>query len=192
MSTYIIYKPFNMLSQFTREAPHHVTLADLDFSFAKDVYPVGRLDADSEGLLILTDDKRLNARLLNPRNKQPKTYWVQVEGAPTDEDLMPLRNGLSIKIKGKIHRTAPAKAQLLEKNPDLPDRNPPIRVRKAIPDTWLSLTITEGKNRQVRRMCAAIGFPVLRLVRIGIAGFEFGKGTLKNLNVGEVRAVVVK
>ncbi len=181
-----------MLSQFTREAPHHVTLADLDFSFAKDVYPVGRLDADSEGLLILTDDKRLNSRLLNPKNKQPKTYWVQVEGVPSDRELMPLRNGLTIKIKGKVHRTAAAKAKLLATNPDLPDRNPPIRVRKAIPDTWLSLTITEGKNRQVRRMCAAIGFPVLRLVRVGIAGFELGQGALKDLEVGEVRAVVVK
>jgi len=180
-----------MLSQFTREAPHHITLADLDFSFAKDVYPVGRLDADSEGLLILTADKRLNASLLNPRNKQPKTYWVQVEGAPTVKDLLPLKKGVDIKIKKKIHHTAPAKACLLEEKPALPDRNPPIRFRKSVPDTWISLTITEGKNRQVRRMCAAIGFPVLRLVRVGIAGFEFGKGVLEGMGVGEVREVEI-
>lgn len=189
MSTYIIYKPFNMLSQFTREAPHHVTLADLDFDFAKDVYPVGRLDADSEGLLILTADKSLNAKLLNPKNKQPKTYWVQVEGAPNKMDLLPLEKGLMIKIKGKLHRTAPAKAFLLKEIPQLPLRNPPIRFRKSIPTTWISLTITEGKNRQVRRMCAVIGFPVLRLVRVGLAGYQCGKGILKKIGVGEVVAI---
>ncbi len=186
MATYIIYKPFNMLSQFTREAPHHITLADLEFDFARNVYPVGRLDADSEGLLILTDDKSLNAKLLHPKNKQAKTYWVQVEGAPTEKDLLPLQKGLTIRIKGKIHQTAPAKAFLLADTSQLPPRNPPIRFRKAIPTTWLSLTITEGKNRQVRRMCAAIGFPVLRLVRIGLAGYEYGTGRLAELDVGGV------
>jgi len=175
-----------MLSQFTREAPHHVTLADLKYDFAKNVYPVGRLDADSEGLLILTDDKSLNAKLLNPKNKQPKTYWVQVEGAPTEADLLPLKKGVTIKIKKKIHRTAPAKTSLLTETPKLPARNPPIRFRKSIPTTWLSLTITEGKNRQVRRMCAAIGFPVLRLVRVGLAGFQYGKGILEKMDIGDV------
>lgn len=186
MPSYIIYKPFGMLSQFTREVPQHITLADLDFNFAKDVYPVGRLDADSEGLLLLTDDKSLNARLLNPKNKQPKTYWAQVEGAPTDQDLLPLRNGLSIKIKKQIYQTAPAKAALIVDKINLPARNPPIRVRKSIPDTWVSLTLTEGKNRQVRRMFATIGFPVLRLVRVGLADFEYGTGILKDLSVGGV------
>lgn len=189
MSTYLIYKPFNMLSQFTREAPHHVTLADLAFDFAKNVYPVGRLDADSEGLLILTDDKSLNARLLNPKNKQAKTYWVQVEGAPKEADLLPLKKGINIKIKGKIHPTAPAKAFLLKETPLLPPRNPPIRFRKSIPTTWISLTITEGKNRQVRRMCAAIGFPVLRLVRVGLAGYFYGAGLLANMKVGEIMPI---
>lgn len=178
-----------MLSQFTREARHHITLADLDFDFAKDVYPVGRLDADSEGLLILTADKSLNAKLLNPKNKQPKTYWVQVEGAPNKNDLLPLQKGLTIKIKKKIHQTAPAKAFLLTNTPQLPPRNPPIRFRKSIPTTWISLTIIEGKNRQVRRMCAAIGFPVLRLVRVGLAGYEYGKGKLKEMEVGEVLTI---
>lgn len=191
MPTYITYKPFGMLSQFTREVPQHVTLADLDFKFGKHVYPVGRLDADSEGLLVLTNDKELNARLLNPLYKQPKTYWVQVEGAPTNEDLVPLREGIAIKVKKKTYKTAPAKAEVLTFVPPLPKRNPPIRVRKSIPDTWISITITEGKNRQVRRMCAAIGFPVLRLVRVGIAGFEYDRGYLENLEVGEVRAVKI-
>lgn len=186
MPTYIIYKPFNMLSQFTREAPHHITLADLDFNFPKDVYPVGRLDADSEGLLLLTDDKQLNAKLLHPKNKQPKTYWVQVEGAPEEADLGPLRKGIPIKIKKKIHQTAPARVQLLEEIPNLPERIPPIRFRKSIPDTWVSITITEGKNRQVRRMFASIGFPVLRLVRVGMAGYHYGKGVLVQIEVGGV------
>lgn len=186
MSTYIIYKPFNMLSQFTREAPHHVTLADLDFNFPKNVYPVGRLDADSEGLLLLTADKKLNAKLLHPKNKQTKTYWVQVEGKPTNEDLLPLTKGIRIKIKGKSHQTAPAKVALIKRPLYLPERNPPIRIRKTIPDTWVSLTITEGKNRQVRRMCAAIGFPVLRLVRVAIAGFHWNQGILKKMEAGQV------
>lgn len=181
-----------MLSQFTREAPHHITLADLDFNFPKDVYPVGRLDADSEGLLMLTNDKQLNARLLHPKNKQPKTYWVQVEGAPKDVDLMPLRQGIDIKIKKKTHRTAAAKVHLLTENPNLPVRNPPIRVRKSIPDTWVSITITEGKNRQVRRMFAAIGFPVLRLVRVRLAGFHYGEGVLSEMAVGDIVSVIVK
>ena len=175
-----------MLSQFTREAPHHITLADLAFNFPKDVYPLGRLDADSEGLLLLTNDKRLNAKLLHPKNKQPKTYWVQVEGAPVDADLAPLRKGINIKIKKKIHRTANAIIHLLADIPNLPERNPPIRVRKSIPDTWVSITITEGKNRQVRRMFAAIGFPVLRLVRVGLAGFMYGEGKIGKMNSGAV------
>ena len=186
MPTYLLYKPFNMLSQFTREAPHHITLADLAFNFPKDVYPVGRLDADSEGLLLLTNDKRLNAKLLHPKNKQPKTYWVQVEGAPVDADLAPLRKGINIKIKKKIHRTANAIVHLLADIPNLPERNPPIRVRKSIPDTWVCITITEGKNRQVRRMFAAVGFPVLRLVRVGLAGFTYGEGIIHKMDVGTV------
>ncbi len=181
-----------MLSQFTREAPHHITLADLAYDFAKNVYPVGRLDADSEGLLILTADKTLNAKLLNPKNKQAKIYWVQVEGAPSDADLQPLKKGIAIKVKKKIHQTAPAKVFLLKEIPKLPPRNSPIRFRKAIPTTWISLTITEGKNRQVRRMCAAIGFPVLRLVRVGLAGYTYGEGMLKAMEVGEIIPLIIK
>jgi len=181
-----------MLSQFTREAPHHVTLADLDFNFPKDVYPVGRLDADSEGLLLLTDDKRLNAKLLHPKNKQPKTYCVQVEGAPRDADLIPLRKGIAIKIKKKIHQTTPAEVKILAETPNLPERKPPIRFRKSIPDTWVNITITEGKNRQVRRMFAAIGFPVLRLVRIGLAGYIYGEGVLSKMEIGGIIAIPIK
>ncbi|MEM6317351.1 MAG: pseudouridine synthase [Bacteroidota bacterium] len=186
MPTYILYKPFNMLSQFTKEVPQHITLADLDFNFPKDVYPVGRLDADSEGLLLLTNNKQLNAQLLNPKSKQPKTYYLQVEGQPTDADLTPLRKGIPIKIKGKTHLTRPAKVAILPTIPDLPPRNPPVRFRKTVPDTWLEITLTEGKNRQVRRMFAAIGFPVLRLVRVRLAGFELGKGSLKEMVSGQV------
>lgn len=181
-----------MLSQFTREIPTHITLADLDFSFPKNVYPVGRLDADSEGLLLLSNDKKLNAKLLHPQFKQPKTYWVQVEGVPTAESLERLRKGIDIKVKGKIYRTQPAKVKCLDENIDLPERTPPIRYRKSIPDSWLSITIEEGKNRQVRKMCAAIGYPVLRLVRVQIAGYQYGKKDLREMKVGEVREVQIK
>ncbi len=178
-----------MLSQFRAEAPHHITLANLNFSFAKDVYPVGRLDADSEGLLLLSNNKKLNAQLLHPKRKKPKTYWVQVEGIPDEKKLQSLRKGVAIRIKGKTHQTQPCKAELLDPPPILPERNPPIRVRKSIPDCWLSITLTEGKNRQIRRMCAAVGFPVLRLVRSSIAGFVFDEGALAGLQPGDVREV---
>jgi 23S rRNA pseudouridine2457 synthase len=187
MDYYIIYKPFGMLSQFTQEQADQVTLADLNFHFEKDVYPVGRLDADSEGLLILTNDKALNTKLLDPKKAHPRTYWVQVEGAPNFPDLKPLEQGVEISIDGKKHKTLPAKVEILKEIPNLPERVPPIRVRKSIPDTWISLTITEGKNRQVRRMCAAIGFPVLRLVRGKIGKLTWGDERLGKMESGEVR-----
>jgi 23S rRNA pseudouridine2457 synthase len=189
MPTYITYKPFGMLSQFTKEAEQHVTLKDLDFTFSKDVYPVGRLDADSEGLLILTDNRALNAKLLHPQYKQPKIYWAQVEGEPKVVDLLPLQKGIAININGKMHVTAPAKVGLLHTEVSLPERDPPIRFRKNSPTTWIEISITEGKNRQVRKMLAAIGFPVLRLVRVGIAGLFLNQDTLKDLAVGEVRQI---
>ena len=187
MPTYLIYKPFGMLSQFSREQEGQVTLADLDFKFPKDVYPVGRLDADSEGLLLLSSDKTLNARLLQPGSHVAKTYWVQVEGAPCDADLDPLRTGLAININGKAYNTLPAKARLLPGDPGLPERIPPIRVRKSIPDTWLEITLEEGKNRQVRKMCAAIGFPVLRLVRVAIGACYWGKAPVGEMQPGNVK-----
>ena len=173
-----------MLSQFTREAPHHRTLADLEVEFPKDVYPVGRLDHDSEGLLLLTNDRALNARLLDPRRKRPKVYWVQIEGDPTAADLEPLRRGVDIRVKKRTHRTAPARVRLLAEPPALWERDPPVRFRAQIPTRWIELELTEGKNRQVRRMCARVGFPVLRLVRVAVAGYR-----LDGLAPGVVRVV---
>lgn len=167
-----------MLSQFTPDHERQRTLAE--FFPEKNIWPVGRLDADSEGLLLLTDDKGLIFRLLEPRFGHQRTYLAQVEGQPTDNDLQKLRLGVHLKIDSKSFKTAPAEAFLFENEPDLPERNPPIRFRKDKPTAWIQLTLREGKNRQVRRMCAAIGFPVLRLVRVAIDRLE-----LKNLQPGE-------
>jgi 23S rRNA pseudouridine2457 synthase len=179
--TYILfYKPFNVLCQFSPEGDKQ-TLADY-LDVPKDVYPVGRLDYDSEGLLLLTNDKSLNARLLNPSNAHKREYWVQVEGTITEEALQQLSSGVTISIDGKQHDTLPAKATFLPDEPALPPRNPPIRFRKNIPVSWISLTLHEGKNRQVRRMTAAVGFPTLRLVRWRIGGL-----TLSDMEPGEFR-----
>jgi 23S rRNA pseudouridine2457 synthase len=136
--------------------------------FPREVYPVGRLDKDSEGLLLLTDDKVLNHHLLNPRFGHQRTYYAQVEGIPTPEALAKLRSGVIINVDGRDYHTKPALAKMLEPAPLLPERNPPIRYRVSIPDTWIELTLIEGKNRQVRKMTAAVGFPTLRLVRYSI------------------------
>jgi 23S rRNA pseudouridine2457 synthase len=189
MHYYIIYKPYSMLSQFSRETPEQITLADLATAFPKDVYPVGRLDADSEGLLLLTNDKTLNTRLLDPKKGHPRTYWVQVEGDPTEESLDALRRGICIRVDGKEMVTRPARVRRLEMTPDLPERVPPIRMRKTVPDCWLEITLTEGKNRQVRRMCAAAGFPVLRLVRVGIGELHLQHPALAGMQPGEVRTI---
>lgn len=174
---FIIYKPFGVLTQFTGEEP---TLASLGV-FPKDVYPVGRLDKDSEGLLLITDDKVLNHHLLNPRFGHQRTYYAQVEGIPTPEALAKLRNGVTINVDGRDYLTKPALAKLLDPAPDLPERNPPIRYRATIPDTWIELTLIEGKNRQVRKMTAAVGFPTLRLVR-----FSMEKINIKGMQVGDI------
>jgi 23S rRNA pseudouridine2457 synthase len=177
-SYFITYKPFGVLTQFSGEGPTLATLGE----FPKEVYPVGRLDKDSEGLLLLTDDKSLNHQLLNPRFAHQRTYYVQVEGIPTPEALAQLQAGVTIQVDGKAYRTKPAVAKLLEDAPILPDRDPPIRYRASIPDRWLALTLIEGKNRQVRKMTAAVGFPTLRLVR-----YSMEKITLDGMGVGEVR-----
>lgn len=169
------YKPYGTLSQFTDEE-NRSTLAGL-FDFPKDVYPVGRLDVDSEGLLLLTNDKQLTDYLLNPVNKHEREYFVQVEGDPKEDDLKKLRNGVTI----KNFKTLPAKVKLISQ-PGLPPRIPPIRERKTIPVSWLSVILVEGKNRQVRRMTASIGFPTLRLIRVRIKNI-----LLKNMLPGEVR-----
>jgi len=168
---FLIHKPFNYLSQFTKEVPSHLTLADLG-DFPKEVYPVGRLDKDSEGLLLLTDDKKLNHKLLNPEFKHPRTYWAQVEGAISQKAVEELRSGVDIRINKKTHHTLPAEIEMLENNPPLEERDPPVRFRAKIPTSWIQLTLVEGKNRQVRRMCAKVGFPVLRLVRVSIGGLK--------------------
>jgi 23S rRNA pseudouridine2457 synthase len=159
------HKPFDVLSQFTRELPEHHTLAD--FSFPRNVYPIGRLDRDSEGLLLLSDEKAIVDRLLNPRYEHPRTYCVQVEGVPTADALQRLSHG-GLVIQG--HKVAKAKVRHLTEEPALEPRVPPIRYRASIPTSWLELTLTEGKNRQVRRMTAAVGLPTLRLVRVAIGG----------------------
>jgi 23S rRNA pseudouridine2457 synthase len=166
---FIINKPYGMLSQFTREAPEHQVLGDLT-DFPPDVYPVGRLDRDSEGLLILTNDRRMNEALLHPTRRHGRTYRVRVEGVITENALNQLRRGVTIRAKGKTHTCAPllAKALPRELTQTIPPRTPPVRFRKSVPDGWLELTLTEGKNRQVRKMCAAVGLPVLRLIRVGI------------------------
>lgn len=192
MATYLIYKPYLMHSQFSRELPEHITLADLNYPFPKDVYPIGRLDADSEGLLLLSNEKGLNKRLLDPSMKIPKTYWVQVEGIPTESAMEELRKGVEISVKGKKYKTLPAQAQILTAEPNVPPRNPPIRFRKNIPDSWVAISITEGKNRQVRKMLAAVGFPVLRLIRAELLNFKLNEGILKSIQPGEVIEVEVK
>jgi 23S rRNA pseudouridine2457 synthase len=162
---YAIYKPFQVLSQFS-ESEGKLTLKDF-LNLPSDIYPVGRLDYDSEGLLILTNDNQFKTHLLDPNNQHERTYLVQVEGVPSESDIEKLRNSLLININGLKYRTKPARAQIIPES-DLPPRNPPIRFRKNIPTTWIKLTLTEGKNRQVRKMTAAIGFPTLRLVRYSI------------------------
>lgn len=164
-----INKPYEMLSQFKTEFDKR-TLAHLNLPIQQDVYPVGRLDFDSEGLLLLTNDSALNARLLNPQNKHQRTYWVQVEGAPTLSDFNKIKNGVTISIDKKPYKTLPCQIDFLSQEciNKIQERAIPIRFRKNIPTTWLSITLVEGKNRQVRKMTAAMGFPTLRLIRYSI------------------------
>ena len=167
------YKPFDVLSQFTQEHPSHRTLAE--FGFAPNVYPIGRLDRDSEGLLLLSDEAHWTDRLLNPKKGHPRTYHSQVEGVITVDALAKLRQGVSL----KEFTTLPSKARLLEPEPLHPPREPPIRFRASIPTSWVELQLTEGKNRQVRRMTAAVGFPTLRLIRVSIGALTIGNLGLK-------------
>lgn len=176
----LINKPYGMLSQFTdrgSEGAARDTLSDI--VSMPGFYPAGRLDRDSEGLLILTDDGRTQARIADPRHKLPKTYLVQVEGIPDTTAIDQLRRGVML----KDGMTRPAEARLVE-SPAVWPRNPPIRERKSIPDRWLELTIREGRNRQVRRMTAAVGYPTLRLIR-----WRIGPWTVENLAPGEWRTV---
>jgi len=174
---YILYKPFHVLSQFSPEEGK-ATLKDIA-PVAADIYPVGRLDFDSEGLIILTNDRRLTHRLLDPVFGHEREYWVQVEGTIGDDALRQLEAGVTITIDHQPYTTRPAAARILT-DPAVPERNPPIRYRARIPTSWVSLTLTEGKNRQVRKMTAAVGYPTLRLIRyrilnLGIDGMRPGE-----------------
>jgi 23S rRNA pseudouridine2457 synthase len=203
------HKPFGVLSQFTGDGSPSRTLAE--FGFPKNVYPIGRLDADSEGLLLLSDEPEWNAKLLHPRHTHEREYWAQVEKIPTPESLKKLEKG--VVVQGR--KTLPCRAWLLEPQPEvvaaprqsaaiiseeqsaalcrdaatpiIPPRNPPIRFRKSVPDCWIGLELIEGKNRQVRRMTAAIGHPTLRLIRVRIGNFWLG-----DLPPGQSRVLTVK
>eukprot|EP00457_Paulinella_chromatophora_P011763 gb/GEZN01011923.1/.p1 GENE.gb/GEZN01011923.1/~~gb/GEZN01011923.1/.p1 ORF type:complete len:321 (-),score=23.17 gb/GEZN01011923.1/:120-1082(-) len=167
-----VYKPFDVLSQFTKEHDSHRTLAE--FGMPPNVYPIGRLDRDSEGLLLLSNEPKWNDLLLNPKHNHPRTYHAQVEGAVTEEALGALRKG---GLDLGDFRTKQCQAIVIA-DPGHPPRNPPIRSRKTIPTSWLELTLTEGKNRQVRRMTAAVGFPTLRLIRVAIGALSLLDGSL--------------
>ena len=160
------HKPFGVISQFTPDGSPHRTLAE--FGFPKGVYPIGRLDAESEGLLLLSDEASLNERLLHPDHGHRRTYWALVERVPTREALDKMERGLV--IAGR--KTLPCKATLLDPQPEVPARTPPVRFRKNVQDVWIALELIEGKNHQVRRMTAAIGHPTLRLIRVRIGGYE--------------------
>lgn len=182
-----LHKPYGVLSQFTPEpGSRWRTLAD--FKLPSSVYALGRLDADSEGLLLLSDEAGLNSRLLDPEAGHRREYWVQIEGVPDEAALRRLAAGVMI----GDYRTQPCTARRLEPAPTLPPRTPPIRVRKSVPDCWLALELTEGKNRQVRRMTAAVGHPTLRLVRARIGQFGLGglpPGRWRELSAAERTAV---
>ncbi len=175
-------KPFGVISQFTDDASGNRTLAK--FGFPKNVYSLGRLDADSEGLLLLSDEPDLNEELLHPRHAHHRIYWAQVERIPSPDSLEKLSQG--VMVQG--HKTLPCRAWICEPQPEIPPRDPPIRLRKSVPDCWIGLELVEGKNRQVRRMTAAIGHPTLRLVRVQIGELKLDgllSGTWKLLNIHE-------
>jgi 23S rRNA pseudouridine2457 synthase len=177
---FILYKPFQVLSQFTSQEGKR-TLKDI-FGVPGDLYPVGRLDYDSEGLLILTNDKRLNHRLLDPKFLHDREYWVQVEGSIGQDAIEQLQKGVLIAVDGKSYKTRPCRVTGLSGEPGVPERNPPIRYRAHIPVSWIKMVLREGKNRQVRKMTAKAGFPTLRLIRYRIENIS-----LEGLQPGEMR-----
>lgn len=192
MSRYLLFhKPFNVLSQFTDSEPGPICPRQTlkDYISVPHVYAVGRLDHDSEGLMLLTDDGALQHRLSHPDYQHPRTYWAQVERIPDSSALSQLRQGVVV----QDYRTRPAQVRLLDPQPDLPPRIPPIRDRKSIPTSWIELTLTEGRNRQVRRMTAAVGFPTLRLIRIAIAHLHLtglAPGEWRDLTADELSPLI--
>lgn len=177
---FAFYKPYGILSQFSDEG--HKQGWGKVIKLPSGVYAVGRLDADSEGLLLMTDDTSINEQLLHPSNRHWRTYLVQVEGEISAEALDALKGPMSLRIKKKNHQTLPARVERLTEAPELPERDPPVRFRKSVPTSWVRLSLQEGKNRQVRKMTAAVGFPTLRLVRESIEGL-----TLDKLQPAEVK-----
>jgi 23S rRNA pseudouridine2457 synthase len=173
MEYYLIYKPYQVLSQFT-SSDGKLCLKDI-LNVPKDVYPVGRLDYDSEGLLLLTNDTSINHQLLHPKFAHARTYWVQVDGVITNDAIETLSKGVTISVDGKTYATKKAVLKILPDDLVIPERNPPIRVRKSIPTSWVSIQLTEGKNRQVRKMFASVGFPVVRLIRSQIGQFSIAQ-----------------
>ncbi|MFM2135542.1 MAG: hypothetical protein RL021_942 [Bacteroidota bacterium] len=189
-----VYKPFGMMSQFSREGERPV-LADLGFQFPKDVYPVGRLDADSEGLLLLTNDRKQTSALLDPSKAHEREYLVQVEGEVTEDALKSLSSGVLISVDGRSYKTNQCVAKKIEEPALLPERLPPVRFRKSIPTSWISISLTEGKNRQVRKMTAAVGFPTLRLLRCRIGSLDLSSwtpGTVEELDFIEFRKAMTR
>lgn len=182
---FLIYKPFQVLSQFGAQDGKPGLAAH--FSLPKDVYPVGRLDYDSEGLLLLTNNRKVNAALLHPLRQHKRCYYAQVEGLVEQAALLQLEKGVQISVDGRPYTTLPAMASSLQPAPTLPLRHPPIRVRLTVPDCWISLTLTEGKNRQVRKMTAAVGHPTLRLVRYSIESL-----TIEGMQPGDIVSIPEK
>ena len=178
---FIVHKPYQVLSQFSSEGDKK-TLKDF-FDVPSDVYPVGRLDYDSEGLLILTNDKKLNRFLLDPVNGHEREYWVQVEGMIDDCAIKKLQDGVAITINGKKYHTKKCEVEKIFPA-NIEERKPPIRVRKLVPDSWINIILTEGKNRQVRKMTAHVGFPTLRLIR-----YRIEKITIDGLKSGEMKVL---
>lgn len=182
---FAFYKPYGYLSQFTKDSENQLTLHDFNLKIPKDVYPVGRLDKDSEGLLLLSNNKRIVEALLNPKQKKWKTYWVQVDGDINKAATKELRNGVTISVNKKQHKTLPSRVKAIVEPEDLHDRKPPVRFRANIPTSWIEISICEGKNRQIRKMCSKVGFPVLRLIRVQI-------GHLKLKNFRPANLVEIK
>ncbi|HSB92627.1 MAG TPA: pseudouridine synthase [Flavitalea sp.] len=174
---FLFNKPFNVITQFSASEGKQ-TLADY-LEVARDIYPIGRLDYDSEGLLVLTNDKNLHYHLLDPRFSHPREYLVQVDGAITEEAISRLQHGVQISVDGRIYHTKPSLVKKLSEAPEVSERMPPIRFRKHIPTSWISIELTEGKNRQVRKMTAAVGYPTLRLIR-----WRIGNATIQTLKPG--------